>query len=60
MIQFNEDEVCRMVRGLTYYRDHVTGNDYMWDKYNDLLVKLHSYGEEVSPGKLNCEDKDGQ
>ena len=60
MIQFNEDEVCRMVRAITYYRDMATSHDLMWDKYNDLIIKLHSYGEEVSPDTLNCEDRDGQ
>ena len=60
MIQFKEDEVCRMVRAITYYRDQVTGNEYMWDKYNDLVVKLYQYGEDTSPSNLNCEDTDGQ
>ena len=60
MIQFNEDEVCRMVRAITYYRNQVTSSDYMWDKYNDLIDKLQSYGEEVSPDKLNCEERNGQ
>ena len=60
MIQFNEDEVCRMKRAITYYRDQVTSHDLMWDKYNDLIIKLISYGEEISPDKLICEDTDGQ
>ena len=55
MIQFKEDEVCQMVRAITYYRDQATGNDYMWDKYNDLVSKLYQYGEEVSPETLECE-----
>ena len=49
MIQFNEDEVCRMVRAITYYRDQVTSHDLMWDKYNDIISKLYAYGEEASP-----------
>ena len=55
MIQFKEDEVCRMIRSITYYRDQVTGNDYMWDQYNELIVKLHQYGEEVSPSPVACD-----
>ena len=55
MIQFREDEVCRLVRALQYYRDNVTGSDEMWDRYNSLLVKLYAYGEDVSPKKVNCE-----
>ena len=55
MIQFKEDEVCRMIRSITYYRDQVTGNDYMWDQYNELIVKLYQYGEEVSPGPVACD-----
>ena len=60
MIQFKEDEVCSMVRALTYYRDQVTGNEYMWDKYNELVIKLYAYGEDVSTNTLECEDTDGQ
>ena len=55
MIQFNEDEVCRMVRAITYYRDQVSGSDYMWDQYNDVITKLYAYGEEASPNPVSCE-----
>jgi len=55
MIQFKEEEVCQMVRAITYYRDQVSGSDYMWDQYNDLVSKLYQYGEEVSPDTLECE-----
>ena len=55
MIQFNEDEVCRMVRAITYYRDQVSGSDYMWDQYNDVVTKLYAYGEEASPNPVSCE-----
>ena len=55
MIQFKEDEVCRMIRSITYYRDQVTGNDYMWDQYNDLITKLYKYGEEASPNPVVCD-----
>jgi len=58
MIQFKEDEVCRMVRAITYYRDQVTGNEYMWDKYNDLIVKLYQYGEEVDTEDFVCGDEE--
>ena len=57
MIQFKEDEVCRMIRSITYYRDQVSGNDYMWDQYNDLIDKLYQYGEEVSPNPIKCESE---
>lgn len=54
MIQFNEDEVCQMVRAITYYRDQVSGSDYMWDQYNDVITKLYAYGEEASPDPVDC------
>ena len=57
MIQFNEDEVCRMVRAITYYRDQVTSHDCMWDRYNDLITKLYQYGEDVSPDPVSCEEE---
>ena len=57
MIQFKEDEVCRLMRSVTYYRDNVTGSDAMWDRYDDLIVKLSAYGEEVSPSKVDCTNK---
>ena len=43
-----------MVRAITYYRDQVTGNEYMWDRYNDLITKLYQYGEDVSPAPVEC------
>ena len=49
MIQFNEDEVCRLIRATVHYRDNVTGHEVIWDRYNDVLNKLRCYGEEVSP-----------
>ena len=55
MIQFKEDEVCQMVKALTYYRDRVTGTDEIWDRYNTIITKLYAYGEEASPTDLNCE-----
>ena len=54
MIQFKEDEVCRLMRSLTYYRDNVTGSDLMWDRYDDLIKKLSAYGEEASPNPVVC------
>ena len=55
MIQFNEDEVCRILRAVTYYRDEVTGNDYMWDRFDDLASKVLKYGEEASPNPVRCD-----
>ena len=57
MIQFNEDEVCQLIRATQWYRDMVTGSDEIWDRYNDLMTKLYAYGEETSPEQVNCEDK---
>ncbi len=55
MIQFNEDEVCQLLKATQWYRDMVTGSDEIWDRYNNLIVKLHQYGEEASPEEVNCE-----
>ena len=57
MIQFNEDEVCKLIKAVQWYRDMVSGSDEVWDRYNDVLTKLHSYGEEASPAPVSCEDK---
>ena len=57
MIQFNEDEVCQMIKAVQWYRDMVTGSDEMWDRYNDVMIKLHQYGEEASPNKVDCSTK---
>jgi len=54
MIQFKEDEVCRMIRSITHYRDQVSGSDYMWEQYNELIEKLYQYGEEASPKPVAC------
>ena len=55
MIQFKEDEVCKLVRALTHYRDYVTGSDEIWDRYNAIITKMYAYGEEASTTNLNCE-----
>ena len=55
MIQFNQDEVCKLIKAVTYYRDIVTGSDEIWDRYNDVAIKLHNYGEEVETSdRLSC------
>ena len=54
MIQFKEDEVCKLVRAITYYRDKVTGSDEIWDRYDALLTKIYAYGEEASTTNLDC------
>ena len=54
MIQFNEEEVCRLIKAVQWYRDMVTGSDYMWDEYNDVMTKLYAYGEDASPNKVDC------
>ena len=55
MIQFNEDEVCRLLRAAVHYRDNITGHEEIWDRYNVLIEKLRCYGEEVSTLNLKCE-----
>lgn len=54
MIQFKEDEVCRLVKAVQYYRDYIAGSDWHWDQYNNLVDKLHKYGEEASPNPVSC------
>ena len=50
MIQFNEADVCRLIRACEYYKAK-SGSDYMWDVYDELQTKLRSYGEEVTTDK---------
>jgi len=57
MIQFKEDEVCRLMRAVTHYRDTITGCDETWDRYNDLVKKIYCYGEDASPTQVDCENK---
>ena len=54
MIRFKEEEVCQILRALTYYRDMAAGHDDIWDRYEHLVNKMTKYGEEVSPTKLSC------
>lgn len=53
-MQFNQNDVCKMLKAITYYRDQVTGSDYMWDEYDSLIRKVYNYGEEVTETKLVC------
>ena len=43
MIQFREEEVCQIIKALTYYRDKVTGHDDIWDRYDHLVEKMNKY-----------------
>lgn len=48
MMQLNENDVCKALKAVAYYRDNVTGSDFMWDEYDNLLRKMGYYGEEVT------------
>ena len=54
-MKLNEDDICYLLKAVTYYRDIKTGSDYMWDKYNKLHRKLEAYGEEVTTDPLSCQ-----
>ena len=54
MIQFNENDVCQLMRAIDYMKD-ATGSEYMWDEYTRLQKKVKAYGEEVSEKSLTCE-----
>ena len=55
-MKLNEDDICNLLKAVTWYRDMITGSDYMWDKYDKLNRKLEAYGEEVTTDeKLNCQ-----
>jgi hypothetical protein len=54
MIQFNEADVCRLIKACEYYKKE-TGSEYMWDVYDDLQMKLQAYGNEVTTTEdLTC------
>ena len=42
-----------MIRACYSYQED-TGSEYMWDKYQELIHKLHNYGEDVLPEPLSC------
>ena len=48
MIRFNDDEVCGLLRAVTWYRDMITGSDEIWDRYDYLISKLQKYGEDIT------------
>ena len=55
MIRFKEEEVCQLINAVRWYRDYVTGNDEIWDRYDHLVGKLYKYGEETSPEQVKCD-----
>ena len=48
MIQFNADEVARLVLVTRRYKNDQTGSEYQWDLYEKLEQKLLAYYEEVN------------
>ena len=48
MIQFNADEVARLVLVTRRYKNDQTGSEYQWDLYEKLEKKLLAYYEEVN------------
>ena len=53
-MRFNEDEVCQIIKAVTYYRDRVTSCTFMWDEYDQLVDKLNNYGEDITEVDLSC------
>ena len=47
MIQFNEDEIARLLRGVRCYQDK-TGSEYLFDEYEKLANKLQNYQDEIT------------
>ena len=52
-MQLKEEEVCRLITACHHYQNH-TGSEDMWDIYEDLIHKLHNYGDEYSPEVFQC------
>lgn len=46
-MQFNEEDVCRLIRAVEFYKEQ-TGSEWMWDQYNNLSRKLRDYQEQYS------------
>ena len=53
-MKFSEDDVCQIIKAVTYYRDRVSQTDFMWDQYNDLIIKLTHYGQDITDKDLSC------
>ena len=53
-MKLNQDDICSLIKVVTYYRDIITGSDAIWDRYDQLLTKLKQYGEEVTEEPLVC------
>ena len=47
MIQFNDDDIARLLRGVRCYQDR-TGSEYLFDEYEKLATKLQNYQEQIA------------
>ena len=47
MIQFNDDDIARLLRGVRCYQDR-TGSEYLFDVYERLADKLQNYQEQIA------------
>jgi len=52
-MQLKENDICCLIRACECYQQH-TGSEDMWDLYEDLINKLHNYGDEYSPEAFQC------
>ena len=53
-MQLKEDDVCLLLKCCEAYKRE-TGSEYMVDKVSKVMDKLHKYGEEYSPERLQCD-----
>ena len=47
MIQFNNDDISRILRATRLYQDQ-TGSEYLFDEYEKLADKLQNYQEQIT------------
>lgn len=48
-MQLQDDHLYRAILALEYYRDNMTGHDYIWDRYDSTVRALKAYQENYTP-----------
>ena len=48
-MQLRAEDLYIIEKSVKYCRDTLTGNDYMWDRYDEVLERIKNYRNNYEP-----------